>query len=117
MLDWVKTLFNSDPLKTVGDAIDKFTFTEQERTEANKIYLETLVKYQEATQPQNVARRFLSVFVAILAAFFALGAAISYPFNHQYAEFLLQLFNKISLSLDIVIAFYFAKGFFKSKAA
>ena len=53
----------------------KMFFTAEEKSEANAKLGEWYLKYLEATQPQNLARRFIAIIVVVLWALLILAGA------------------------------------------
>jgi hypothetical protein len=97
--------------KTVDGAIsglDKMFFTEEERSDANAKLSEWYLKYLEATQPQNLARRFIALIVVGLWAILILvGVAVKY-FDTSYAEFVFRVLAEIVMNPFLMImGFYF----------
>ena len=57
--------------------LDKIFFTKEERSEASQKISDWYLKYLSATQPQNLARRFIALIVVALWAFLILfGIAV-----------------------------------------
>ena len=89
--------------------MDKIVFTKEERADANAKLGEWYLKYLEATQPQNLARRFIAiVVVGLWAVVVLLGIATNY-FNVSFSDY---VFNTLSSVVNppfmIIIGFYFA---------
>ena len=114
LLKW----FASGPeaAKTVLDAgirgLDALVFTEEERAELNKRlgdqWLELQKLLGQETTTQSVTRRVLAMLVVVPFVILVLSAAVVYPFNQEYAKFLLDLaqsqFGWLTMG---VAAFYF----------
>ena len=89
--------------------LDKLVFTKEEKAEANIKLGEWYLKYLEATQPQNLARRFIAIIVVALWAVIVLVGIASNYFHAGFSEY---VFNTLSSVVNppfmIIIGFYFA---------
>ena len=65
-------------LDGVGKGLDKIVFTKEERAETNLKVSEWYLRYLEATQPQNLARRLVALAVVALWAFLILLGVVIY---------------------------------------
>jgi hypothetical protein len=97
--------------KAVDGAIgglDKMFFTQEEKAEANQKLSEWYLKYLEATQPQNLARRFIAlIVVGLWALLIVLGVAVKY-FSDSYANYVFEVLGEIVMNPFLMImGFYF----------
>jgi hypothetical protein len=113
MIGVLKSLFGS-PKSTgkIVDAavkgLDAVVFTEEERSEASGHMRDWYLKYLEATQPQNLSRRFLAIMIGLVWAFILLLASLTYPFMPEYSEFLFKvLVENINTPFGVILGFYF----------
>ncbi len=112
MFEWL--FGNAKTTSTVVDSIssglDKLIFTDEEKSDANQKGVDLFIKYQEATQPQNVARRLVALIVtSIWAALILLGIA-TYPINLEFSQFILSVLQTVvTPSFLVIISFYFWK--------
>lgn len=89
--------------------MDKLVFTAEEKAEANAKLAEWYLKYLEATQPQNLARRFIAIIVVLLWAMIVLVGIASNYFNAEFSEYVFTiLFEVVNNPFMIIIGFYFA---------
>lgn len=104
---------SSDNTKTIVDGavagIDKIIFTEQERSEARAQLSEWYLKYLEATQPQNLARRFIALLVVLLWCLLILVGVASYWISEAFSQFVFNTINTtVNTPFSIIVGFYFA---------
>jgi hypothetical protein len=98
--------------------IDKFTFTNEERSEASFRAFELWLEYQKATSGQNVARRLIALIVVGLWAFLTVVVAVvglvetlALEGEAAGAAFVFRLLSEaVSPLVIVVIGFYFSKG-------
>ena len=89
--------------------LDKMFFTAEEKSEANAKLGEWYLKYLEATQPQNLARRFIALVVVILWAVLILAGVVVYKLDTGYSMFVFDtLRDVVNAPFSIIIGFYFA---------
>ena len=89
--------------------LDKIFFTAEEKSEANQKLSDWYLKYLAATQPQNLARRFIAIIVVLLWSLLLLGAVGVYHFEPDYSEFIFRtLRDNVNTPFSIIIGFYFA---------
>lgn len=109
MLDWL--FGDKNLIDKAAAAIDASVLTEQER-------LDYYLKYQEATLPQNRARRLIAlvilgvwaVIVLMAALFGAFGYALDWNGGAAAAVYLLELlFKTVMPSVVVIVSFYFYK--------
>ena len=87
------------------DGIDKMFYTEEEKAETMTARLEFMLKWLQATQPQNVARRFIAIIVTLLWAFLVVYAVVA--FTIQYALMSADQAAAIEIADVMVAAFTF----------
>lgn len=88
--------------------IDKIFFTAEERADANTKVSEWYLKYLEATQPQNLARRLIAIAVTGLWCFMLLLSVAIYPFNDEWSRIAFTALDEIvNTPFGIIIGFYF----------
>ncbi len=95
---------------SISSGIDKMFYTDEEKADARKVGFELFIEYQKATQPQNIARRLISLILVGLFALLVLIAVIAQPFNSEYSNFVLSVLTQNVMPLTVVIvSFYFYK--------
>jgi len=100
----------SETVTDIRKGIDVMVFTPEEKALANREGFELWIKYQEATAPQNVARRMIALIVTALWAFLVLLTVALWPFFREYTEFVYSLLlNVVSPVFMLVMVFYFSK--------
>lgn len=106
---------------TVANGMDKLHFGDQERSEANRQFIDSMGKYMKNTEGQNVSRRAVVVavmFVWIIAALAGLfGVVLGFGYVDDLQTFVDKNINSI---LVWIVPFYFSKplvqgGFEKAK--
>ena len=105
-------------IDNIASGVDKFFYTDEEKSEAGQKGFELFIEYQKATQPQNVARRMIAMIITLLFAGLLLLAVIVWPFNVDYAIFIIKdVVLTIVLPVYLTInTFYFAKRFIGGKS-
>ena len=89
--------------------LDKMFFTKEEKSEANQKLSEWYLKYLEATQPQNLARRLIPIIVVALWAALILLAVGVYPWVPTWSiRVFYTLEDIVNTPFMIIIGFYFA---------
>jgi hypothetical protein len=89
--------------------LDKMFFTKEEKSEANAKLSEWYLKYLEATQPQNLARRLIAMIVVLLWAALILAGVAVYRFDMTYSEYVFRVLNDVVMNPFLMImGFYFA---------
>jgi hypothetical protein len=90
------------------NGLDKIFFTEEEKSEANQKLSEWYLKYLEATQPQNLARRLIALIVVSLWAFLILFGVLLYKLDMAWSAFVFSTLNNIvNNPFMIIVGFYF----------
>jgi hypothetical protein len=122
MFDFLKNVFvggNKNADKLVDGAVrglDALVFTEEEKSEMSKETFKLYLDYLKATQPQNLARRYLAfiiagiwaVLVLILAGLgVAAGVAESVPLTAASSAVNSVMGDYVFLPFSGVTAFYF----------
>ncbi len=94
----------------ISKGLDKLVYTEEEKSEASRLGVELFIKYQEATQPQNLARRLVALIVTGMWAFtIGLGLAM-YKVDPVYSKYILDILQTIIMpSFVVIVSFYFWK--------
>ena len=109
--------------KVVDGAIhglDKLFYTDEEKAESAKDVREWFLRYLQATNPQNISRRFIAIVVTLLWAFLIIAGittfAIEYfvfydpevEFNAVMAQFIFKVMTDIvAIPFAGIMAFYF----------
>lgn len=106
----------SDAAASTVDGIkkgfDALVFTDEEKASANQAGMELFIKYQEATQPQNVARRFIALLIVGLFVCLVVAGVVCFKFDKQYSEFIFNVLADIVVNPTmLIIGFYFIKRF------
>jgi hypothetical protein len=90
------------------NGLDKIFFTAEEKSEANQKLSEWYLKYLEATQPQNLARRLIALIVVSLWAFLILFGVLLYKLDMAWSAFVFSTLNNIvNNPFMIIVGFYF----------
>jgi hypothetical protein len=90
------------------NGLDKIFFTAEEKSEANQKLSEWYLKYLEATQPQNLARRLIALIVVSLWAFLILFGVLLYKMDMAWSAFVFSTLNNIvNNPFMIIVGFYF----------
>ena len=125
MFGFIKSLFSSntdkvlDMVSGVGGWIDGQQFTEQEKSEASFKVLEYKLKWLNATQGMNLARRYLAMMFCItFLSVFCLCifcAVIGFSFGIDVSGLIDQIVKlseafKIGWVTLTIVVFYFGKG-------
>jgi hypothetical protein len=124
----VKSIFSSSPNKVldmasgVGGFIDETFYTDQEKSEANFKLLDFKLKWLNATQGQNLARRYCAIAFGLnfILTFQICLAVVLYGFftgidTKIVIDNILSLVGTFQLGyiMITIIAFYFGKEFLK----
>lgn len=114
MAFWASLFGNSKTVEVaangISNSLDKIFYTDEEKSDAQQLGFEAWIRYQEATAPQNVARRLIALIIVGLFALLSLMAVIIYPFNIQYSNFIQSILSASVMPLTVVIvSFYFYK--------
>ena len=88
--------------------LDKLFYTDEEKADTAKEVRAWFLKYLEATQPQNLARRFIALIIVSLWAFLCLFGAFVYYFNKEYGQFIFETLAEVVMNpFLLVVGFYF----------
>ena len=88
---------------------DKLFYTKEEKAENAVKMSEWFLRYLEASQPQNLARRFIALTVVGLWAVLILMGIIVYKIDLAYSEFVFSVLKDIVMNpFLIIMGFYFA---------
>lgn len=100
---------NTETLVDAGvSGLDKMFYTNEEKAEDMGKMREWFLRYLEASQPQNLARRFIAVVVVGLWATLVLAAVIAWTVNQLFADYIFQVITHAVLTpFNIIIGFYF----------
>lgn len=89
-------------------AIDSGIFTNQERAEADAGLRGFLLEFMKATQPQNLARRYIAFAIVALFCVLVLLAVAVWPAMPEYAEFVFDVIDELVwVPFSGIMAFYF----------
>jgi hypothetical protein len=89
--------------------IDKMFYTKEEKAEAGQKMSEWFLRYLEATQPQNISRRFIAIVVVLLWALLILVGVAAYKFDATFSEFVFKVLADVVMNpFLIIMGFYFA---------
>lgn len=100
---------NTETLVNAGvSGLDKMFYTNEEKSEDLAKMREWFLRYLEASQPQNLARRFIALVVVGLWATLVLAAVIVFQFDASYADYIFEVITDAVLTpFNIIIGFYF----------
>jgi hypothetical protein len=106
--------------KTVDAAVsagDKLFYTDEEKAESSQLYREWYLKYLQATQPQNIARRMIAIAITALWVYLVLLATIAEALSYQdFAAYVFKVLETVvNPPLMIIIGFYFLKHIVSSR--
>jgi|TARA_R110000744_G_scaffold212596_1_gene331554 hypothetical protein len=125
MFGFIKGLFTSSPDKVfdaaagIGNWIDGQQFTEQEKSEASFKALEYKLKWLNATQGMNLARRYISMMFCVTFLLSFIICLLSVVFGHwleiKTSDLIMAIIAlcdafKIGWITMTIIVFYFGKG-------
>ena len=88
--------------------LDALVFSNEERAQMSQKVNEWYLKYLEATQPQNIARRMIAVMVTALWAGLLILSVLLYPLNNDWSRISFTALDEIvNQPFGIIIGFYF----------
>lgn len=88
--------------------LDKAFFTREERAEQSQMLADWYLRYLEATQPQNIARRFIALLVTYLWVGTCLVALVQLIWWRDKFDMTLQFMSEVvNVPFGIIIGFYF----------
>lgn len=104
---------SSENTKTIVDGavagLDKLVFTKEERAEMDDKARDWFLRYLEATQPQNLARRFIALVVVGLWATLILAGICAWWVSQAFSMFVFKVLAEVvAMPFSIIIGFYFA---------
>lgn len=89
--------------------MDKLFFTKEEKADANLKLSEWYLKYLAATQPQNLARRFIAMAVVLLWSVLIVTGVIAHFVADAHGAFVFNILaDVVAVPFSIIIGFYFA---------
>lgn len=95
--------------------LDKMFFTKEEKAEHQAKMSEWFLKYLEATQPQNLARRLIALIIVTLWALLVVAAVASYPLDPAFSTFVFDTLADVVMNpFLMVMGFYFAAHVLRS---
>ena len=110
----LKRIFgDTDNAKTIVDGavkgLDAIFFTKEEKSHASQKMADWYLKYLGATQPQNLARRWIAIIIVILWGFLILLAVFCQIIGAtEIAKFIFNTLNElIHQPFMVIIGFYF----------
>ena len=112
-MGWLSKIFgdkdNMDKLASGAvNGLDKMFFTKEEKAEANQKLSEWYLRYLEATQPQNVARRVIAFIVVGLWALLVLVGVAAQLFDAAYAKYVFEVLAEVVMNpFLLIVGFYF----------
>ena len=90
------------------NGLDAIVFTEEERSHANAELRDWYIKYLEATQPQNLARRLIAIMVTAMWMWLIVLAVLVYPIRESYSAFVFEVMRDlVVIPFGAIITFYF----------
>lgn len=106
--------------KTVDAVIstgDKLWYTDEEKAENRNKINEWYLRYLEATQPQNLARRVIALIVTLLWAFLIVAGVLVDSFGaKEQAQFIFKtLDDVVNTPFITIVTFYFLKRIIPKK--
>lgn len=108
-----KSIFGSGDTvdKAVDAAVragDALVYTAEEKDDFKLKFNDWMLRYMEATQPQNIARRFIAMVIVGLWAFLILLACLVWKFWPDWSGFLFGVLSDIvNEPFMIIMGFYF----------
>ena len=89
--------------------LDAIFFTKEEKSQANQKLADWYLKYLSATQPQNLARRWIAIIIVILWAFLILlGIGFKILGANDIATFVFETLNTlVHQPFMLIMGFYF----------
>lgn len=100
-----------DGSKLIDSAVktlDNAFFTKQERADASQKVSDFYLRFLEATQGQNLARRYIAVLVVALWVSLVVLMVAAYHFSVAYSTFIYGvLVDVVMQPFSIIIGFYF----------
>ncbi len=89
---------------------DKLVYTDEEKAEARAQAREWFLRYLQATQPQNVARRLIALILVALFAGLILLGVLAWPWAPEWSAYIFQTVRDLLvMPVGVIVGFYFAK--------
>lgn len=109
---WTRLFGDSDTVREIVSGakagIDMAIYTEEERAIAAKDVLEFRLRYMEATNPQNVARRAIALLIVGLWAVLVLIGVLAWPVAQEFSTHVFKVVDEVvEQPASIVVGFYF----------
>lgn len=98
-------------VNTGAKMLDNAFYTDQEKSADNQKLLDWYLKYQEATAPQNVARRIIAIMVISFWLLVAGSIWIGIMTGAKWIPEMQDFFKVISATSGTIVTFYFIKRF------
>ena len=103
----------------IATGIDKATFTEQEKSQANLKLVDAQIRFMEAQGDENSVRsktrRVLAIIIILPPVLYTLASAVLYKIDKDYSEHLLSLVTEWKWEILAVIGFYFGIQLLRAK--
>lgn len=119
-MGWFRKIFAgpetvASAMDGVKKGLDAVWFTNEERARADDKVREFFIEYLKATQPQNLARRYIAFAIVGLWMLLVLTAAASAPISPEYSRFIFEVLDThVNLPFTGIMAFYFATHVLRS---
>ncbi len=109
---WTRLFGDSDTVREIVSGakagIDMAIYTEEERAIAAKDVLEFRLRYMEATNPQNVARRAIALLIVGLWAVLVLIGVLAWPVSEAFSTHVFRVLDEVvNQPASLIVAFYF----------
>ena len=89
--------------------LDALVFTDEEKAHTRAQAAEWFLRYLQATQPQNLARRLIALIIAALWAVLVLLGVAMWKLDELYADFIFEVLRDVVMNpFLMVMGFYFA---------
>ena len=97
---------------SLSNGIDKMFYTDEEKADGRQKGFDSFIKWQEATQPQNLARRLIALIVTALFSVLVLVCVVAGYFDQEgYSAYVYELTKELVFpAFLVIISFYFGKG-------
>lgn len=91
------------------NGLDKMFFTKEEQAEHALKAGDWFLRYLEATQPQNLARRLIAVIIVLLWAILIVAGVSLYKIDPGYSDYIFNILADVVMNpFLMVMGFYFA---------
>ena len=103
----------TDTVNVVADAVDKFTFTDQEKAAVAQAELKAAraatVEWMRTTKGQNLARRYIALFVTWMWGFMLVSSILLRIAGFEHAAAAIEIhLPHLARMMMLVLGFYFA---------